>query len=116
MITCNIYSTYDLNINNTISIIAISVTNIIDRIGIMAEISGGAISKKPWKCTEMVSGLNWATKNFDDSKWPNAVTHAFNRDGYGLMFRNPKFSDNNVWFSGSDMFAAHMYCRKKIAK
>ena len=112
----NTFITYYLRINTTSNVIAISVTNVMERIGIMVETTSGVITDKSWRCTEKEPRSNWATKDFNDSSWPNSIIHAINRDGYKLMPPNPKFSFDSVWISGFNIYATKMYCRQKLAK
>jgi len=97
-------------------VIAVQVTNIATKAGLLASSSickfPTILTDSTWKCTDQSPEDNWYTENYNDSSWPPAAQeyqNGFERRG------SSNISSSAYWIWSSDLqLNATVYCRLNL--
>ena len=82
--------------------------------GIKGSFKNGAVTDSSWKChTEAASG--WNGPVFNDSSWPAAVEHAFNKKSCFGAVRGVDSGASWIWTADA-MYDERAYCRLSVVK
>ena len=103
-------------VKDDIKVIAVQVINYAIDIGLMAMTSSGVVSDTNWKCTSTQPALGWNSPDFDDSKWPQAISY-FRNDGSSYSEPNIRMYDfpiNAHWLTTVEKTGSEMYCRRYL--
>lgn len=112
--TLNYIVTLAFQINPKRHCIGIHVANFGKNVRLMIETSIGIVSDKTWKCTHVQqNNRSWATVEFDDSSWPNAVEILKNKEE---TYARKDFHLDSKWISvAGHETASQMFCRRRIS-
>ena len=91
-------------------VVALRCRNHLSKPWIMGSVSNGLVTDTRWKCLslpneEMMTSLIWASPDFDDNHWAQAVTNVSNREEspWGKV---PGISENN----------SKLFCRRSLSE
>ena len=105
-------------VSNTSKMIAVDVFSSVGDIGLMVYISTGIVSDTSWKCTSGVVSRNWISPDFNDKKWPVAISYFVNSGSkelyHGTLVKMNNFPASAHWIRASEEHGSRMHCRRSL--
>ena len=114
----NVSSNYSLDPGT--QVVAVRCRNYRSKPWIMGSVSNGLVTDTRWKCLslpseEMMTSLIWASPDFDDSHWAQAVANVSNREE-SPWEKVPGISGDARWISTADEDKSKLFCRRRLSE
>ena len=109
----NISSNYTLSPGSPV--LAVRCRNKKSKPWIIGSASNGLVTDTRWKCFSLpkhdnMKDLSWATDDFDNSHWAQAVSNFSKRE------KVPDIIDETLWISTADQDHTKLFCRRKLSE